>query len=321
MVRQTCPLNCKCMAIVIVSDVNNLKPWISALKKNDPAVEVLTLDEVRDKSAIKFALAWNYPHGLFREFPSLQTISSMGAGVDHIIHDPLLPEKVNLVRINDPLLTRDMYEFTLALVMNRLRMLNHYRENQLNGIWKKRRYLRMADVSIGILGTGVIGDFAARQLLKVGFEVTGWSRSPGNEAPYKKYHGSGQLDEFLGTASVLVCLLPLTPVTRGILNKENLQKMPEKSWVINLGRGGHIVDKDLIELIDSGHIDGANIDVFREEPLPPDHPFWKHPKIYITPHIASLPLPESVAPQIMDNYYRTISNQPLINVVDRDRGY
>jgi glyoxylate/hydroxypyruvate reductase len=309
------------MAIVIVSDVDNLKPWISALKKNDPGVEIMTLDEVKDKSSIKFALAWNYPHGLFREFPSLKTISSMGAGVDHLINDPLLPENVNLVRINDPRLTRDMYEFTLALIMNRMRMLTFYRENQLNGIWKKKRYLRMSDVRIGIMGTGVIGHFTACHLLKVGFDVSGWSRSPGNDVPYKKYHGSGQLDEFFGTAGILVCLLPLTQATYGILNKGNIQKLPERSWIINLGRGGHIVDEDLIGLIDSGHIDGANLDVFREEPLPADHPFWKHPKIYITPHIASLPLPESVAPQIIENYHRTTSNQPLLNVVDRNRGY
>jgi glyoxylate/hydroxypyruvate reductase len=309
------------MAIVIVSDIKNLQPWINALKKEDPSIEVTTMENISDKKVVKFALAWNYPHGLFLEYPEIKTISSMGAGVDHLISDPLLQENIRIVRIVDPLLSQDMYEFTLALIMNRLRKITYYHDNQKKGLWKKRKYLRIADVRIGIMGTGVIGNFIANKLQSSGFNVSGWGRTPGREASYKKYSGNDQLKEFLSVTDILICLLPLTSATEGILNKNNLLLLPEKSWVINLGRGGHIADNDLIELIDSGHLEGASLDVFRNEPLPEEHPFWLHQKILLTPHIASLPQPESVAPQIIENYHRTLENRPLINLVNRETGY
>jgi glyoxylate/hydroxypyruvate reductase len=309
------------MAIAIISDIKNLQPWIDALKKEDPSVKVTSMEEIRDKQEIKFALAWNYPHGLFREYPSIRTISSMGAGVDHLVNDPLLPVNVRIVRLIDPVLSQDMYEFTLALVMNRLRQITYYQNNQKQGIWKKRRYLRVSDVRIGIMGTGVIGNYIASKLHLSGFNISGWGRTPGREASYPKYSGNGQLKEFLSLTDILVCLLPLTPSTEGIINKENLMLMPERSWVINLGRGGHVVDADLIELLDSGHLEGASLDVYREEPLIREHPFWNHPKILMTPHIASIPEPESVAPQIISNYHRTLENRPLLNLVNRENGY
>ncbi|MFP4367886.1 MAG: hypothetical protein ACLFQA_12395, partial [Bacteroidales bacterium] len=129
------------MAIVVVCDFDNLDPWINALKKVDPSTEIIRIEEVEDKSSVEFVLAWNYPHGLFRDYPGVKTISSMGAGVDHLINDPFLPKHINIVRIVDPRLSQDMYEFALAVIMNRLRQLTNFRENQMKGIWKKKRYL------------------------------------------------------------------------------------------------------------------------------------------------------------------------------------
>ena len=309
------------MAIVIVSDIKNLEPWNKALKKADPSIDIITHNEVKDKSAIEFVLAWNYPHGFLNNYPRLKTISSMGAGVDHIINDKFLPEHIRIVRIIDPSLSNDMYEFSLAVIMNRLRQLTNYQENQRLRIWKKRMYLRISSVRIGIMGTGAIGNHILLNLQKSGFNVSGWARTRGKKVSYKKYHGSGQIEKFLNNSDILICLLPLTADTHGILNKNTMSMLPPKAWIINMGRGGHIVDEDLIEMMDSGHLDGANLDVFREEPLPVDHPFWSHPKIFITPHIASLPDPGSVAPQIVENYRRTIENRPLLNLVDRQQGY
>ncbi len=309
------------MAIVVVCDFDNLDPWINALKKVDPSTEIIRIEEVEDKSSVEFVLAWNYPHGLFRDYPGVKTISSMGAGVDHLINDPFLPKHINIVRIVDPRLSQDMYEFALAVIMNRLRQLTNFRENQMKGIWKKKRYLRISDIRVGIMGTGAIGNHLAIQLNKSGFKVAGWGRTAGKPAPYKKYHGQEQLSELLESSDILICLLPLTAATKDILNKENLQILPKNAWLVNLGRGEHVVDGDLIEMLDSGHLDGANLDVFREEPLPARHPFWKHPKIFITPHLASLPFPESVAPQIIENYRRTKEDRPLLNIVDRELGY
>lgn len=309
------------MAIVIVSDFANPQPWISALKKADPKVEVLLHTDLTDYTNVKFALAWNHPPGIFMQFTNLKTISSMGAGVDHLLKDPDIPSHIDIVRIIDPRLSQDMFEFALAVIMSRIKNLLHFRENQHQKLWKKKRYLRMDQVSVGVMGTGVIGHHVATNLQRVGFHVLGWSRSEGQPTAYKKYFGQEQLEEFLKNTDILICLLPLTPDTRGILNKNTLCMLPAGAWVVNLGRGPLLVDEDLIKLLDSGHLAGANLDVFHKEPLPEDHPFWAHKKVHITPHVASLTDPDSVAPQIVENYRRTLQNQPLLNLVDRKKGY
>lgn len=309
------------MSIVIVSDLADAEPWVKAIKKDAPNVMVATHSQLNDFSGIEFALAWNHPPGIFMQFPNLKTISSMGAGVDHLLKDSDIPLKVNIVRIIDPLLSQDMFEFALAVIMGRTKNLVHFRENQLQKIWKKKRYQRMADVKIGVMGTGIIGNHVAENLAKVGFYVSGWSRTEGHPAAYHKFYGTNQLQEFLANTDFLVCLLPFTPETSGILNKNTLSMLPVGAWLVNLGRGPLLIDEDLISLLDAGHLAGANLDVFHQEPLPENHPFWAHPKVYITPHIASLTDPESVAPQIVENYYRTVRNQPLLNQVDREKGY
>jgi len=309
------------MSIVIFSKVIKAKPWIDALKGAAPDVEILTYDQVRDKEKVLFALAWDHPRGIFKEYPNLKCISSMGAGVDHIMSDPDIPEQVEVVRIADPLLSQDLAEFALSVVMNHMRGLTHYQNLQHQKTWKKRMYKRISDVRAGVMGTGVIGDHVVKFLLSSGFSVTGWGKSPGKKEKYKRFHGIDQLDEFLSTPDILICLLPLTPETRGILNKRNLEKLPRGAFVINLGRGPHVVDQDLMEMIDKGHLSGAHLDVFAQEPLPPGHPFWSHPSIHITPHVASITTPKSVAPQIIENYRRALRDEELLNVVDRKKGY
>jgi glyoxylate/hydroxypyruvate reductase len=309
------------MALMIVSPAKHPDAWIQALRQAAPGIEVLTRHEVGDPTSVTFALAWSHPPGIFAQYPNLKCISSMGAGVDHLLRDKDIPKHIPIVRIIEPKLSHDMFEFALAVIMNRLRGLTHYRQNQQQHYWKKQQYLNMADVRVGVMGTGVIGNYVAEQLQKTGFNVHGWSRSQGKETSYPKFHGVEQLQEFLSQSNILICLLPLTTETQGILNRNNLQELPKGAWVINLGRGGHVVDEDMIHLLNSGHIDGANLDVFREEPLPEAHPFWKHPKIFITPHIASLTTPESVAPQVVDNYFRALEGRPLLNVVDHEKGY
>lgn len=309
------------MSLVIISPARNLDSWISALKKAAPAIEVYRHQQIADKGSVTFALAWAHPPGIFSQYPNLKCISSMGAGVDHLLSDPDIPENIHIVRILDPKLSQDMFEFSLAAIMNRLRSLTHYRINQTRGIWKKQQYRNMADVRIGIMGTGIIGNHTAIGLQQVGFRVHGWSRTPGGKTSYKKFTGMEGLPSFLQQTDILICLLPLTESTRGILNLENLRQLPRGAWLINLGRGAHLDEAALLELLDQGHLEGANLDVFPEEPLPVDHPFWAHPLIHVTPHVASLTTPDSVAPQIADNYFRSRDNKPLLNEVDRNRGY
>lgn len=310
------------MPIVIASPLQNISPWTKAINSLDDTIQVLAHEEVQNKEKIEFILAWNQPEGLFAQYPNLKTISSMGAGVDHLIRANDIAPQVQIVRIIDPLLSQDMFEFVLAIIMNRLRMLTFYYENQKQKVWKKKLYQRISDVRIGIMGTGKIGSHVAGKLAAMGFSVSGWGRS-GENAPagLRKFHGNVQLEAFLSGCNMLISLLPLTSETRGILNKTNLKILPQGAWLINIGRGGLVVDKDLVQLLDEDHLDGASLDVFHEEPLPNDHPFWSHPKIHITPHIASLTHPGSVAGQIVENYYRTINNQPLINLVNRDLEY
>ena len=309
------------MSLVIFSNVHKIQPWIDALKNVGPDIEVISHEEIKDKKKVKFALAWDHPKGIFKEYPNLKCISSMGAGVDHIMNDPDIPEQTKIVRIIDPLLSQDLAEFALALVMSHMRGFRKYFNNQQRKTWKKSMYMRIRDAKIGVMGTGAIGNHVALFLQSSGFSVTGWGKNPGKLTEYKRFHGYDQLDEFLGNINILICLLPLTPETKGILDRNTLQKLPQGAFVINLGRGLHIVDKDLIEMLDSGHLSGASLDVFEYEPLPEEHPFWSHPAIQITPHVASLTTPASVAPQIIENYRRAINDQPLLNLVNREQGY
>ncbi|TVQ18340.1 MAG: glyoxylate/hydroxypyruvate reductase A [Bacteroidetes bacterium] len=309
------------MSLVIFSNVHKIQPWIDALKDAGPDVEVISYEQIQDREKVQFALAWNHPKGIFKNYPNLKCISSMGAGVDHIMNDPDIPGQTKIVRIIDPLLSQDLAEFALSLIMSHMRGLGKYFHLQNKKVWKKSMYKRIADLKVGIMGTGAIGNHVALFLQSCGFSVAGWGKNPGKHTEYRRFHGYDQLDEFLCNINILICLLPLTPETEGILDKHTLQKLPQGAYVINLGRGLHIIDQDLIEMIDKGHLAGAGLDVFEHEPLPAEHPFWSHPGIQITPHVASLTTPASVAPQIIENYRRAVNDQDLLNLVNRDQGY
>ena len=182
-------------------------------------------------------------------------------------------------------------------------------------------YQRPEELQIGIMGLGVLGIAAAEILRKNGFGVCGWSKSAKNLSGIKTFHGSEQLDEFLKQSNILVCLLPLTSETKNILNKDLFKKLPEDAYLINVARGEHLVEEDLLEVISNGHLSGASLDVFTQEPLPEEHPFRKNGKIKITPHIASVTSAARVAPQIAENYFRMKAGKPLKNVVDREKEY
>jgi glyoxylate/hydroxypyruvate reductase len=309
------------MSILIATPSQNLDHWKQAMRDVDPSIEVFLHNESHNPDEVEFALAWNHPHGIFSKYPNLSCISSMGAGVDHLLEDKTIPGQIEITRLIDPQLSQDMFEFVLAAIMNSLRGLTRYSMQQAKGFWKKHSYSTIEKTKVGIMGTGAIGNHVAVRLLQVGFKVTGWSRSSSADATYPRHYGDQQLADFLKKVNILVCLLPLTDKTRGIINRKNLQQLPRGSWLINLGRGQHVVEQDLLEMLDSGHLEGANLDVFSKEPLPEEHPFWKHDKIYITPHIASLTSAQSVAPQIIENYNRCLQGLPLLNRVDREKGY
>lgn len=309
------------MAISIVTQGKDVSAWLQALKAARPNLKVYAHPEEEDKNAVTFALAWNHPSGIFRQYPNLKAISSMGAGVDHILRDPNLPEDVTIARIIDEDLSQDMAEFVTALVLQHTRGLQQYSRQQKEQQWQPQPYKRARGVRVGIMGLGVLGTQVAAMLAQVGFTVSGWARHAKEVTQVQVYAGAEEQAEFLKNTDVLVCLLPLTDATRGILNKETLRQLPQGAYVVNVARGEHIVDEDLIDLIDNGHLAGASLDVFGQEPLPQDHPFWSHPKVFVTPHIASVTDPASVVPQVLANYDRAQKGEALQNVVSQKKGY
>ncbi len=308
------------MALVIINP-KGVEPWIQALKKVDSNIDIRTFPNDSNRDEISFALSWRHPFGVFKDYPNLKCISSMGAGVDHLLKDPDLPKAVSIVRLVDPYLAQDMAEFVLALIMNHLRELNAFKIKQTQTIWRPADYLRIKDIKVGIMGMGAIGSQVAGVLQKTGFNVIGWARTSKEIKSIPIYIGDADLTKFLNHSDVLVCVLPLTAQTKGILNKSNFRKLPKNAFIINVGRGEHLEEEDLVQFISDGHLSGASLDVFAEEPLPASSPLWKHPRIHVTPHIASITNPESVAPQIINNYHRMKENRPLLNIVSRVKGY
>src|SRR5690625_3842440 len=308
------------MSIVLISD-RDTKAWIQAIKNASPDIDLRVHPDSGNKEEVEFALVWNHPSGALTEYPNLKVVASMGAGVDHILSDPELPDQVSITRIVSPQLATDMGEFVLATVMGHLRNLAFYREIEHNQQWEFKPYQRISEVKIGIMGMGFLGTTVAQQLTNVGFQVQGWSRSPKNIDGVTSYHGPDQLTQFLRQSRILICLLPLTPETDSILNSDLFEQLSRDAFLINVARGQHLVEEDLLQAIDQGRLSGAALDVFREEPLPKDHPFWKHPQVQVTPHIASVTKPSAVVSQVLQNYRRMRNAEPLEHEVQKEKGY
>lgn len=309
------------MALLLIRNDSNYKPWQEAITAIDSNIDIYTPEQTFKDEAIDMILSWKAPHGSFSNYPNLKVIGSMGAGVDHIFEDPSLPKDATITRIVDKNLKGDMQEFVLALALNYCKDLTAYSYLQQNHNWKPIPYKRVEDVTIGIMGLGVLGKSVAEKLHQVGFKLTGWANSKKNIEGLKSYAGNEELNDFLSTAELLVCLLPLTPETESILDKNLFEKLPQEAYLINVARGGHLVEKDLLPAIESGNLSGAALDVFNEEPLPEDHPFWGNKKILITPHTASKSDPSSTANQIVENYNRLQEGKALKNTVSQDKKY
>ncbi|MGB5661727.1 2-hydroxyacid dehydrogenase [Eudoraea sp.] len=309
------------MAIVIIRQDNKIDSWKKALKANAPDIPIYSYLEEHPKEEITLACVWKQPVDSLTQYPNLKCIASLGAGVDFIFKDQSVPENIPITRVVDPVLASDMSEFVLALILNYFKNLNNYRTDQMKKVWYPQEYKRISDVTVGIMGMGALGEKLAEDLIKNRFEVIGWATSPKNIPGVEVYNGDKEKNTFLSRSNILVCLLPLTRQTTGILNNKLFKELPKQSYVINVARGGHLVDEDLLEYINNGHLAGAGLDVFHEEPLSVEHPFWTHPKIHITPHVASVSDIESVIPQLLENYGRLKEGLPLNNAVNREKGY
>ena len=309
------------MALLFRSSVDSAARWSGQLGRLMPRLDIRIWPQIGDPATIDYALVWRPEPGLLATLPNLKLILSLGAGVDHILVDPQLPRGVPILRLVDPYLTDAMSEYVVLQVLRLHRRDLDYRAQQQAGTWRELDQKNAGERPVGILGFGEIARDAARKLKGLGFPVSGWSRRGRPVAGFATFAGAARLPQLLAATEILVCLLPLTAQTQGILNADTFAALPPGAGLVNAGRGAHLVEEDLIPALDSGQLSAATLDVFREEPLPAGHPFWHHPRILVTPHIAGTTNPLTAAPIILDSIRRFEEGRPLLNQVDPARGY
>ena len=262
------------------------------------------------------------PPGFLKTLPKLKAVFSLGAGIDGFLRDPEFPRHIPLVRFVDSTLMHEMAQFVLMHILIVHRDQRIFDRAQPERIWAQGMLKRPSrDTRVGLLGLGDIGATIARDLLPFDFQVLGWSRSRKAIDGVKSYAGEAEFSAFLGQCDYCVCVLPLTDQTRGIMNARLFAQLPKGAWVINVARGGHLIEEDLLAALDSGHLGGAVLDVFQTEPLPKDSPIWTHPKITVTPHIAGITDPRAALAYVADCVARAESGQPLKDVIDLTKGY
>ncbi len=309
------------MNILIKSDIDRGDAWDTFFAKYKPDLSVQIWPHDGPPEDIDYALVWEPPAGELKRYPNLKAIFSIGAGIEHLFSDPELPPHLPVVRMVEPGLTNGMSEYVVLSVLYHHRFMLDYRRRMRERQWGEIQQVAASARTVGILGLGALGRAAAQKLAPFGFQLAGWSRSPKDLPGVESFHGEGQLEAFLGRSDILVCLLPLTARTEGILNAATLALLPRGAAVINVARGRHIVEADLLAALDSGQVGGASLDVFQQEPLPVDSPMWDHPRILVTPHAASMPITDTAVQYIVENIECFESGQTLRNLVDFDRGY
>lgn len=278
----------KPVVAVWLDDGAETSEWIDLLAPLLPDFELRPLEDPGDPAAVRYAVAWMPPEGQLARFPNLRAIASVGAGIDHLLRDPELPRDLPILRTTGPDMVQRMREYVALHVLAHHRALSHTHAMQAEQRWRPIVTPVARHRRVGIMGLGQMGAACARTLAGLGFETSGWARSPRQVEGVAVFTGWEALHEFIEQTDILVCLLPATDETRDILNARLLALLPQGASLINAGRGDCLVEEDLIAALDSGQLSGATLDVFRTEPLPPSHPFWRHSSIRITPHIASM---------------------------------
>lgn len=295
--------------------------WQEAMAERSIGSIYLDSNMPGDAGEVEYAVVWAPPGGLLKTFPNLKYIFSIGAGVTHITEDPDYPAHVPIVRLQDELLVLDMSCHIIHWVLHFHRHYARYKSYQSEKKWQRHRYPENAEKRVAIMGLGQTGLDACARLRDLDFTVTGWARSPKKIEGVKCLHGDDQFANLLEEADILVNLLPLTADTTDILDAAAFSKMPEGAFLINCGRGSSIKDADLLAALDSGRIEAAALDVFREEPLPDDSPYWTHPAVSVTPHAAAPTNERSAARFIADQIRKCMDGGLPAPIVDPARGY
>ena len=308
------------MALLLTAFFGDPAEWRRLFAARTPELDVRIWPDVGDERDIDVAAIAVLPHGKLKSFPNLRMIVSLLAGADVLLSDPSLPD-IPIVRAGNPAGDEMMNEAALVHVLRHHRHLPAYQLAQQRAEWISLSRLRASERKVGVLGLGTIGLAAAKTLAAHGFRVAGWVRGPRPQGEIEIFSGREQLPTFLARSEIAVNLLPLTAETRGILNKETFAQLPAGAAVINLGRGAHVVEADLIAALDRDHLAGATLDVFPVEPLPKDSALWRHPRITITPHVARRINAGDLVPRICDSIQALSAGRPLHNLIDRSRGY
>lgn len=294
------------------------EPWLLGLRAALPAADVTEWQPGHPPA--DYAVVWAPPQAFFDAQPQLKGIFNIGAGVDALMK-LRWPANATVVRLDDAGMAVQMAEYVCHAVIRHFREFDVYEAEARAGQWAYRKPRRRAAFPVGVMGLGVLGQRVAQALQGFEFPVNGWSRSPKALDGVRSFQGAAQFSDFLAASKVLVNLLPLTPDTQNIMSYQTLSQLQPGGYVINVARGAHLVDEDLLALLDSEHLAGATLDVFRTEPLPPQHPFWRHPNITLTPHTSARTLREESIAQIAGKIKALARGEPLAGVVDRRLGY
>jgi glyoxylate/hydroxypyruvate reductase A len=297
------------------------EPWISGFKAALPEAQIVLWQEGAAIAPCDYAVVWAPPAALLEHLAHVKAIFITGAGVDAALKFGEALPKVPIIRLADAGMGVQMAEYVLHSVLRYFRRFDEYEKQARRGLWKPLPQHQKEDFAIGVMGMGVLGMRVLESLAPFGFPLRGWSRSAKNVAGVSCFAGADGLEAFLGGTRVLVCMLPLTPETSNLLDRAHLSLLPEGAFLINVARGAHVAEPDLLTLIRSGRIAGATLDVFRNEPLPGPHPFWDEPRITLTPHVAAATLPFESAAQIAGKINALERGEPVADIVDRTRGY
>ncbi len=309
------------MALIIHIGNARAQWWKETLQSLLPDIACRLWDDPGDDADIDYAVVWKAPPGGLKRFANLKCIVSVGAGIDHVLCDPELPKGIPIIRTTGDELRQRMREYVVLHVLRFHRRLPEIEAAQPAREWRQVVVPPAPERKVGVMGLGNMGSDCAAALAAVGFDVAGWSRSPKWLRGITCFHGPEGRRPFLARSEILICLLPLTPETDAILGAELFRALPVGACVINVGRGEHLVETDLLAALDSGHIKGATLDVFRQEPLPDEHPFWDHRDVLITPHVASLIDPLAGGKRIADNLNLFRTGKPVPDMVDLEKGY
>jgi glyoxylate/hydroxypyruvate reductase A len=308
------------MTVMFHSTLDDPAEWVPRLQALLPGEDIRVWPDIGDPAAVDVAVVWIPPEGALASFSGLRAVQSLGAGINQLGMQSF-PPQVRVARLVDRGLTGMMTEYALLAALRYARNLDAHERAQRASTWDYIMPTGVGSFTVGVMGLGVIGAATAMRLAANGFPVCGWARTPKTLDGVRCFSGEAGLTEFLGQTRILVNLLPLTPQTENILNAGLFDRLPRGAFVVNMGRGAHLVDADLLAALDSSHLAGATLDVFRPEPLPEAHPFWLHPRILMTPHVAGTGDPDSAAEVVAENIRRAKLGETLLNEVDRARGY